>query len=504
MLTRWFTLCRKALFIILLLTENTFSLGNDMQNILRITTDRSPLLFNHIKYSTLTDFYIHFNITATLIELDKDNQIVSGLAKRWTVNNNGKQYTFFLDTTGKWSDGNLITPDNIIQSIFYKTPHRGTLPMIMRKIVQRRNINKIVYLQNENELVVNLPEANSKLLEHFSRPEFGVIHPLLLKKNRQVFSPSIPTSGAYAIESIDENKIVLIPNEHSRNVKNTNPQRIEFSYKPEYRDVLKLIREGVIDFTEVQDEDIFSSLPQNGYYNTFNGGLDNLATLQARHLNDKQIYALDVLKRYLNKQSLGKGPRAVAHKLVAHSIVQTSDQKIKRFTKDDARNLLKETGSVQLRMILDSKTTLQQMQDALSIQTQAREIGVEISIIENAENFVTRWENEKYELTMRRMGVFDYDEVDLLYGYFCTGYKPYKKLKPLVCDEINLALQTGNDRVKSASHLSKVYDNINNSSYIIPLYHYPRRFAVHKKWKLENYNYLLPYPIFKNFRLVEQ
>lgn len=99
------------------------------------------------------------------------------------------------------------------------------------------------------------------------------------------------------------------------------------------------------------------------------------------------------------------------------------------------------------------------------------------------------------------MGVNADDEVELLHGYFCTGFKPYSSLAPAVCDDINAAAVPNISASEVKIKLLSAYDAINRSGKIVPLYHFPRRFLVNKRWDLDKYNRLLPFPIFTSFRL---
>ena len=169
--------------------------------------------------------------------------------------------------------------------------------------------------------------------------------------------------------------------------------------------------------------------------------MDNLATLQARHISPSQLNALKILNLFLDRSLFARRPKRISDRLVMLSEVPS--KKIRpTITAEEAKKMIGPK-AVTLHLTLSDEATSEQKRDAELIRQQAAKINIKLEISQAKTSFRGRWENEDYELTMTRMGVYAYDEVELLNGYFCEGFKPYRSFKDLVCDKINKATQPG-------------------------------------------------------------
>lgn len=466
-----------------------------MEKPMKIALLRSPQELDPFTYLSLPEWYVHFNITATLVALDHENQIVSGISKKWSVENNGKTYKFTLDTNRKWSDGTAITPKQVLVSMSSQARHKNA--KLLQKLLEKGPIEDAVYLENNNTLVMKLESPVQNFLYHLARPEYGVIDAASLSKSK-VLTNKTKTSGNYKIDSITEHTLVLVPSRFSTQVHKNNPQRIEFIVIKDTDTVIDSLKKGELDFHESQSDDILTTASESGFYQIIDGGLDNLATLQARKLTSTQLQAVQVLGEFINKNALASAPKKAASRLVAYSVVPPALEESQQLSIEAARKRLK-GNTVKLKLELGEEFTKDQLHDAEFIQNEAQKLGIAIEIVKGVKDFRKKWENEDYGLTLTRMGVNADDEVELLYGYFCTGFKPYKSLSPIVCDTLNATVVPNASTHDINANLLKVYRDIRSSGKIVPLYHFPRRFLVSKRWKLKKYNNLLPFPIFTSF-----
>lgn len=51
-----------------------------------------------------------------LVRMDKDGDIVPGVAKEWDISDDGTEYTFYLNENAKWSNGDPVTANDFIYS----------------------------------------------------------------------------------------------------------------------------------------------------------------------------------------------------------------------------------------------------------------------------------------------------------------------------------------------------------------------------------------------------
>lgn len=484
---RWL---RRCLFVAALFGTQVQAMQTDM----RLILPRSPMDMNPYSYLSLPEWYVHNNITATLVELSYENEVVPGIAKTLNVSEDGKTYRFVIDDSRKWSDGSQIKASEVLASFTNEEKHKNA--KLLPKILKKGPIAKAIFLENGNTLVFHLEAPVPRFLYHLATPEFGIVDVIQLRKSK-VFTAKTRTSGDYKIAKLTKNELVLEPSPHSKRLSPDNPKRIVFSQLTDQTAITTALRKGEIDFYEAQSEDILSVAKESDKYEILDGGLDNLATLQTRSLSKDELTVVRALGESIDRSRLAISPKKEAFRLVAYSIAPRPTGKPQLSIEDLKATLPKNV--TQLRLSLGEEATRDQLQDAEMIKDEAKKLGVEIVIEHPVKNFRAQWERESYGMTLTRMGVYAEDEAELLHGYFCTGFEPYKSLQKIVCSDIDNAMKPGTVPKVVHYYLYQAYEKLAESGKIIPLYHFPRRFLVHKRWTLKNYNRLSPFPIFARF-----
>ena len=269
------------------------------------------------------------------------------------------------------------------------------------------------------------------------------------------------------------------------------------------------LEKGQIDFFEIQSDDVTVAAQKAGAdsYQIIEGALDNLATLQARNVSPEALTRLATWSRSLDRRALLAAATSTPtqnfsanRKVPARTLLALSEAEAEAVpTEAPPKNL--SVHMIKLVLELGAEATSDQLRDAKALGISAATYGIEIEIKSNVPDFRSKWESEAYSLTLTRMGVTHYDEADLWNGYLCAGYKPYASLGGLACSDIKQALElpTGHDQRKKM--LKSAYRKILASGHIVPLYHFPRRYLVHKRWNLVDYNVDRPYPRFSAFEL---
>lgn len=420
----------------------------------KVALQRSPLELDPYAYLSLPEWYVHHNITATLVELDHENQIVPGLAKSMRVADKGRTYYFDLRTDKTWSDGSPITPNDVLAS--FRSPERHRNAELFPKILRNGPLEEAVFLEKGNTLVIRLAAEYPAFLFQLATVEYGLIDTRALLQTKKI-TKTTRTSGDYKITELTE-ELVRIEARTNGAVSAENPQVIEFRYIPDQKKIVELIRRGELDFHEAQSEEILRAGQESGLYQIINGGLDNLATLQARKLNEEEWNTLQVLRRYLDRNLFAKAPKQAATKFVAFSIVAPAKE-APRISAKEARGLLGNTERT-LELRLGEDATSDQLEDAETLQKEAAKIGITINLKKGIQGFRSAWEKEDYPLSLVRMGVYAENEAELLHGYFCASFAPYKSIEPLACTEIKAATAAGTPPTKVRKHLAKAYERI--------------------------------------------
>jgi ABC-type transport system substrate-binding protein len=468
-----------------------------------------PLKYLHnFKYNdALPSYYIHFNIHSGLVDFNDSNQIVSALAESWEVLQNGLVYIFTLRSNIKWSNGQEITAQDVIFSLKRNLLSSGNnyLRKTLKNGYELKSLNQYfpsLSLIENNKIQIILNKPHHHFLRDLTKPEFAIVHSQSIDKNGY-FKKNPITSGPYFVNSINEKELILEKNLFYFNTNKKAPQRIEFFLVKDIQELNNALNEGKIAFYQIHDRETKETLSQNNSkYNIIVGAYDNLMALLVRENGkNKDIirFVMQVFSKYINKEKFIKTNEKIADKLVSMS--ELSPLTISRISLKEACALLN-WKNYNFTLSISPQATKQQMEDTEEIIKQAKEIGIVID-----KKFDTDLEQqyikEKYEIALKVVGVYATDELALLNGYFCESYEPFLALKSLVCPIMNKALEARDNRQKKLSFLFDIYNTIQNSGYIISLYHFPRIFALRKDLEIVKFNKFHPYPRFINFRGVK-
>lgn len=168
----------------------------------------------HIIYSG--DWIAANHLWTTLIDLKFDGSITGNLAQSWTKSIDGKIWEFQLKSNLKWSNGSLMTVDQIVESLNISkagTSHTNLSNLI--KSIEKTSSGHIVF-----KLERNIPQ----FLEALTYSDWSIMHPSTLKKDEngqfKVVNYSI-LSGAFKFRELKNNEnptvvknLVLDASEH--------------------------------------------------------------------------------------------------------------------------------------------------------------------------------------------------------------------------------------------------------------------------------------------------
>lgn len=459
----------------------------------RLALVNPPTELNPRSYLSLPEWYIHANLTSALVKLDGSNQVVSDLAEKWEVVGDGRVYRLRLSTNRKWSDGSPIKPEEILNSFTSHAIHKNA--SILKKVLKPGPVAQAIYLEAPQTLVFHLGNSIPNFLYHLARPEFGVIDSSSLSPQGLV-TATTRTSGPYRIASLEAAELVLEKNPFYRQIPSASPNRVSFAPIKGQDRILAQVKAGNLDFYEAQSDDILSAAEASGHYLIVNGGLDNLATLQARKLTDPQLETLRYLASAIDRAAFLNSEKRSAQRLVAYSEVPPANGPL---SGPSSQNL-PHRNFAPLTLTLGSDSTSDQRRDAEILKGQAEKLGIPFRIEIKSTSLRPDWESENYGLTLARMGVYAYDEAELIHGYFCAGFKPYQSLRTIACEEINRAVHPGTQAEARKEALRQAYSKLSSSGKLIPLYHFPRKFLIHNRWKTVDFNPLVPFPSFLRFQ----
>jgi oligopeptide transport system substrate-binding protein len=109
------------------------------------------------------------NVAQGLVRFDAAGNIVSGLAERWTVSDDGLSYIFRLASTN-WPDGKKITAEQVARVLKRQLASRS-------KNVLKDNLGAIedIVAMTDRVIEINLVSPRTDLLSYLAQPEMAIL-----------------------------------------------------------------------------------------------------------------------------------------------------------------------------------------------------------------------------------------------------------------------------------------------------------------------------------------
>jgi MarR-like DNA-binding transcriptional regulator SgrR of sgrS sRNA len=156
------------------------------------------------KIITLPDMDLSYALASTLVEWGPIKQPYSGLAARWDIIDN-KIFRFYLREGLKWSDGKLVTSNDVKRSFEHGMKAH---PEDLRSLI---NLVKNISCPSEQavDFELNVPADRSNLLGKLTEPNYGIIK---ISKDNSVDSKI--TTGAFFVAKGSKDELDLQVNPH--------------------------------------------------------------------------------------------------------------------------------------------------------------------------------------------------------------------------------------------------------------------------------------------------
>ncbi|MCA8951073.1 MAG: ABC transporter substrate-binding protein [Planctomycetes bacterium] len=481
-------------------SRTAMSQENNEDRVVRMRLEGNTAL-DPYSYKTLPEWHIHENLTATLVEITEaknEGEIRGVIAERWDIRDSGKTYEFHLSDKFRWSDGSPITAKQVATSIFRKSQHRSALYLPL--ILLPGPLERAVEVKNDRTLTVRLKGDFPGFLHLLARAEFGVLSEEGLAGKRM--TTATPTSGPYKLGEISEERITLLRNQHyphDLDSSESAPAKIVFS-DIEEADLVDVVEKGELDFLEIVSENVLKAAESNPSYEVVAGAVaNNLYTIQSRRADAKQRKLLAILAAYLANDAVdklveGKDKRQRATTMFFDSKARPFEPE--KLDKQAAKAAVAECGHHVIRLQLGTDATDNQKEDLPILTEICKEIGIELEVQpQDGPNQLS----DDYESNLVLMGTYAFNEVELYFGYFCSGYPPYRTLRNIVDEILNELSRPGVSDRETREGLRKLHRTLRDSGYLVPLYHLPRFYLVNRRLDHGGFRGVVPYPRFKRF-----
>ncbi len=191
-----------GLLLILFFTEGSMATGIKTHSIHTYMAFGLPLDPANVR--TLVDLDLSYALSSTLTEWSDSRELVSGLAKSWTIT--GKNEVQFQLKDGlKWSDGSAVTANQVVKSLERaKKVHGASLKSLFDQITS--------IASSGNETIVfslNVDANTSGLLTKLTEPMYGLV---FVKDNGDIDLSK--TVGPFVLSKATSEEIELIQNKN--------------------------------------------------------------------------------------------------------------------------------------------------------------------------------------------------------------------------------------------------------------------------------------------------
>ena len=151
-----------------------------------------------------------------LVELDAEGNIQPSLAESYEVNEEGLEYVFKIRNDAYWSDGNKITPDDIVSFFRQVITEDNEISALMNVfgvkdyLESDKSFSETVAITcDENSIKIRLNSKDDGFIEELTKPQYRLRKDILFWEDIFLNYKDIPYSGDYCVDSINETEVIL-------------------------------------------------------------------------------------------------------------------------------------------------------------------------------------------------------------------------------------------------------------------------------------------------------
>ncbi len=357
-----------------------------------------------------------------------DGEIRAAAAERWTVSDDGREYTFWLRPDARWSNGDPVTADDFVFS-YRRLVDPATAALYVRSVIDVENAEEIisgallpaelgVMAVDTFELRIRLRQPVPYFLSLLTHPSTFPVHRGSLEEHGDAHTRpgNLVSNGAYRLDGWQVGSLIeLVRNDYYWNNDETAIDRVRHFVTSQPMAELNRYRAGELDITRTIPPEAFAQMREerpdevrvspslNVYYYGFNMTRpelsDNQKLRQALSMAlDRRVIAEDIVARG-EKPAYGWVPDGTAgYDVRRFQYAEMSDEE--RLQK--AQQLYREAGygennPLQLELRYNTSDTHQRI--AVAAQSMWRQLpGLQVNLI-NEEFQVLLANIEQKEIT---------------------------------------------------------------------------------------------------------
>ena len=241
------------------------SKGSDSgDKVFRYSTRTEPTTLDPSKSNCIPDNEIQHAITESLVR-NTGGEVTPGVAKDWTVSDDGLVYTFNLNPDAKWSDGEQIKAQDYVYSWQrLMNPETAAPYAFIGEYIKngaaietgKMDPSELgVVAKDDTTLEVTLEHPTAYFLSMIgAQAQFAPLRQDIVEKYGAEFAADAEKnvySGPYVLTSAKNQKWVFEPNENYWDKDAIKLDRVELSYVQNQETALAMYESGDLDYSEI-------------------------------------------------------------------------------------------------------------------------------------------------------------------------------------------------------------------------------------------------------------
>ena len=238
--------------------------GDSGEKVFRYSTNTEATTLDPTKANCVSDNEIQHAVTEGLVR-NTGGEITPGVAKDWTVSDDGLVYTFNLNPDAKWSDGEQIKAQDFVYSWQRLMNPETAAPyaFIGEYVKNGLEVEKGekdptelgIVAKDDTTLEVTLVHPTSYFLSLIgASAQFAPVRQDIVEKYGADFAADAEKnvySGPYILTSAKNQKWIFEPNENYWDKENIHLDRVELSYVQNTETALAMYESGDLDYAKV-------------------------------------------------------------------------------------------------------------------------------------------------------------------------------------------------------------------------------------------------------------
>lgn len=293
------------LFLLGIITENKRDIGVSARDGVVYSLVDIPSDFQKMSQLSIREKDIICAISRGLVSMDSDENIHCELAESYTVSDDGIEYTFNIRDDVYWSDGSVITAQDIVE--FFREVIRiedeediTALLDVYGATNYRKGYTSFkdgVAIQNYGSVIkIRLNKKNDNFIYELAKPQYRLKKSLILWNDLKKYYSDIKYSGDYVIKYMSDTSVQLEGNQTITFVEDEDSELAIAAFELGKRDIVPYVGEASIDKLDKHNE-LLTMRSDSGLYMYMNRDLP----LDKKKQIFKMVY--NSLKSYTEKHS---------------------------------------------------------------------------------------------------------------------------------------------------------------------------------------------------------